>query len=185
MSKANASGIWHEYAAALKQFLQNRVANEADVEDLLHDIFLKVHAKRETLNDQQKLQAWLWQIARHAVIDFYRAKGRSNDLSTQALWYEDESPSIQHSLSLCLAPFIQSLPRESADLLNAIELQGVSQKVYAETHGMAYSTLKSRVKKAREQLKAKFDQCCEFSVGADGQLMDYQSRRQSSCRRCE
>lgn len=50
-------------------------------------------------------------------------------------WLSEEDSDAQQSLSGCIEPFIKALPSQTAELLTAIELNGQSQKSYAEEHG--------------------------------------------------
>ena len=60
--------IWHEFAAKLGQFIRARVADSATAEDILQDVFVKIQARLDTLEDPAKLQSWLYLIARNAII---------------------------------------------------------------------------------------------------------------------
>ena len=76
----------------------------------------------------------------------------------------------------------QSTARQTAELLTAIELNGISQKDLAIEHGVSYSTLKSRVQKGRQQLRQLFEDCCQFSFDQHGNVIDYDSK--SNCKDC-
>lgn len=168
--------IWSDYQAALKRFLHTKIASEADVEDLLQDILIKTYNNLHTLKEQSSTKAWLFQIANHTVIDYYRKKGRNREIDGEAIWSATGEKEIKQQLSPCLVPFINALPEEQADLLMAIDIQNQSQKAYAEQLGISYSTLKSRVQKSRQQLKTVFDQCCHFEVDQKGNLYDFERK---------
>lgn len=178
----NIEIIWQQYRSKLHAFLNSKVSNSADVEDLLQEILLKSHTKLATLKDQDKLKPWLYQLANHTVIDFYRKRGRS--VNDEDLWYFDGEEDQQHPLSGCILPFIQALPEDSAQLLLAIDIEGHSQKEYAERHNMTYSTLKSRVQRARGQLRGLFDNCCQFELDRNGNVAGYK-RKENQCGKCD
>ncbi len=50
------------------------MADPATTEDILHDVFLKIQGRLDTLEDSAKLQSWLYLIARNAIIDHYRTR---------------------------------------------------------------------------------------------------------------
>jgi RNA polymerase sigma-70 factor (ECF subfamily) len=129
------------------------------------------------------IKSWLFQVANHTIIDFYRKNGRQKDLTEEDLWFSEPESDVKQELSQCVDPFVKALSHDSADLLMAIDLNGESQKVYAETLGISYSTLKSRVQKARGELKEVFEDCCHMSLDSQGNLMDY-DRKPDSCRKC-
>ncbi|WP_047050006.1 sigma-70 family RNA polymerase sigma factor [Vibrio mexicanus] len=190
----NLDSIWREYQHRLKGFLLKNLDNPSDVDDVLQEIMLKTHTKLHTLNDPNKIKPWLFQIANHTIIDFYRQskkhhssnnEGSSNESSSDEephLLAEDDEQLID-KLTDCIEPFIQSLSSEDATLLKAIEINGISQKDYAKKNNIKYSTLKSRVKKSRQALLHKFQQCCEFSYSSQGQVLDYH-KRDKQCGDC-
>lgn len=176
--------IWHEYRAGLNAFLHSKLSNPDDVDDLLQEILLKSYLNLASLKDAASIKAWLFQIANRSVIDFYRKNGRIKD---EPLWLsedeETQDDTVKTALSLCVLPFINELPDDKARLLRAIELEGVSQKNYAEQLNIPYTTLKSQVKKARSELKVLFDQCCHFQQDKFGNLIDYE-KKPDACNRC-
>ena len=176
--------IWLEYKEALKAFLHSKVADHADVEDLLQQILIKTHHNLAKVREAGSIKAWLFQVANNAIIDFYRAKGRKagheEALVAEDLWYGEAEQDIKAELSHCIEPFIQRLPEAQAELLTQFDLLGESQKQYAEQHDIRYSTLKSRLQKARNELRGLFDQCCAMQLDAQGNLMDYDAK-QNDC----
>ena len=131
------------------------------------------------------LQAWLFKVANNSVIDFYRQQGRHphEPLQQQDIAIEKDEEQNRRQLSQCLLAFIQALSEDTQALLTQIDLNGTSQKNYAEKHNMTYSTLKSQVQKSRNELRQLFNQCCQFELNAQGQLVDYQPK-QSGCSGC-
>ncbi|MEM7538202.1 MAG: sigma-70 family RNA polymerase sigma factor [Chloroflexota bacterium] len=65
--------IWFDYQNKLSSFIRSRVDNDA-VEDILQDVFVKVYTRLDSLKENAKLESWLYQITRNAVVDYYRAK---------------------------------------------------------------------------------------------------------------
>lgn len=171
----NLESIWSEYRTGLKAFLHSKISNEADVEDLLQDILFKTHEKSHQLRAEDSIKSWLYQIANNTITDFYRRNAREQ-LIAGDLWYKEPESDVKEELSVCVHPFVNALSPESAELLIAIDLQGVPQKEYAESLGISYSTLKSRVQKARKELRGLFDECCHMTMDAQGNLMEYEQR---------
>ncbi len=157
----NIDTIWKTYQASLRGFLVSKISIQEDADDLLQEILIKTYQNLPSLQSEKKLKAWLFQIAKRTIIDFYRQKATEQIPQANELWYEDNEKN-QHELAKCITPFIQSLPDKDRDLLLAIEIYGQSQKEYAEQYGIPYSTLKSRVLKSRQALKALFQQCCQI-----------------------
>lgn len=163
--------VWQAYGHKLQALLRSKVGNPADAEDLLQDILLKTYQQLGSLKDTSKLKSWLTSIARNAIIDFYRQRGRQPDLQAEDLWYGDNQTDTWDELSQCITPFVQALPKETAALLTAVDLEGKSQKQLAAQQGLSYSGLKSRVQRGREQLRGLFQSCCEMELDHRGQPM--------------
>ncbi|WP_270731002.1 sigma-70 family RNA polymerase sigma factor [Shimia sp. Alg240-R146] len=176
------TAVWSAYRDRLKAFLHARIANPADVDDLLQDISIKVFTGLPDLQDQTKLQPWLFQTANRAIIDHYRRSSRAAP-NADDLWYADDDPVLRHQLEGCVAPFINALPADTAQMLTEIDLNGTSQRDYAEAHHIPYSTLKSRVTKARTDLRALFDDCCKFTMDSRGNLSEME-RKSTGCGPC-
>ncbi|MGF1703972.1 RNA polymerase sigma factor SigZ [Photobacterium makurazakiensis] len=179
----NVEVVWNEYSSSLKAFLHSKVSDHDDVDDLLQDILIKTHHNLNNLKERSKVKSWLFQIANNSIIDFYRKKARAKDLTEDDLWYKEDDVTIHQELSECVVPMLQALPKADADMLIAIEINGQSQKEYAEEKGIKYSTLKSRVQKSREKMHGLFQECCDLSLDSHGNVMGYEEK-ENSCGKC-
>src|SRR5688572_6008041 len=70
---------WHALGDELRGFLRSRVSNDADADDLAQDVLLRVVENRRSLRDAERIQSWVYQIARNALIDFYRRRAKHSD----------------------------------------------------------------------------------------------------------
>jgi RNA polymerase sigma factor (sigma-70 family) len=77
-----AEGIWYEFHDRLRAFIARRVDNEADVEDILQNVFLRVHQSIGTVQRADRLASWLYQVTRNAIADYYRASERRREIPT-------------------------------------------------------------------------------------------------------
>jgi RNA polymerase sigma-70 factor (ECF subfamily) len=179
----NIEDIWSEYRARIKAFLHSKVSNPADVDDLLQDISIKTFAGLAKLDDHSKVQSWLFQTANRTIIDFYRKNSREKNLHPDDLWYSEDDAETHHALERCVEPFIAALPKQTAQLLTAIDIQGQSQKEYAAAHGLSYSTLKSQVQNGRSALRSVFENCCHLTLDTYGNISDYRSKT-DGCENC-
>ena len=180
----NLENIWQDYSTSLRSFLHSKVSNDADVEDLLQEVLIKTHQNLDTVASSEKIKPWLFQITNNTIIDFYRKKGRAKDISAADLWYaEDDDVVVEQALAQCVEPFIRALPKKTADLLLAIDIEGQSQKDYAEKAGISYSTLKSQVQRGRAKLRVLFDECCSLSLDKHGNVMEFQAKK-GGCDSC-
>lgn len=188
----NIETVWAEYQASLKAFLYSRINDPADADDLLQDILIKSYQNLSALQSQGSIKAWLFQIANHSLIDFYRRKGTRKEFNTdssdlenflETLQEKQDSHLDQPTLVDCIEPFINALPEENAALLMAIDIHGHSQKEHAAQLGIAYSTLKSRVQKSRTLLRGLFEDCCHLNLDQQGNIMEF-TPKGTHCKKC-
>lgn len=174
--------VWYELHGNLKRFIHKRIDDEIAVEDVLQDVFLKVHARADTLNDASKVQSWIYQIARNAIIDYYRTHRAVSALPESLPALEDEETStVAEELAPCIRDMIGRLPEKYREALLLTEYQGLTQKEIANRLGISVPGAKSRVQRAREQLKEMLLDCCHFEFDRLGKIISYQPR----CKTCE
>jgi RNA polymerase sigma-70 factor (ECF subfamily) len=170
--------IWEEFHPRIKQFILKRIPDEHNAEDILQEVFLKIHARIDTLRDEEKLQSWMYQIARNVIADYYRQHKATVALS-EALLLPDE-PVVDDDVVKDLLPgvrtMVNSLPGEYRQALLLTEYEGLTQRELAERLGLSLSGAKSRVQRAREKLKAMLLDCCHFEFDRLGKIIDYQPR---------
>ncbi|MBK9193209.1 MAG: hypothetical protein IPM77_17855 [Crocinitomicaceae bacterium] len=68
----NTEIIWKNFANDLRKFILSRVKDADVAEDILQDVFVKIHLNLGKLKSESKLNSWLFQITRNAIIDFFQ-----------------------------------------------------------------------------------------------------------------
>lgn len=174
--------IWEDFRGSLKGFVLKRVQNEQDTEDILQDVFCKIHDNIGTLKDENKLRSWIFQIARNAIIDYYRSRKTTEELNDTAHKVEDETPSdVTPEISSCVRTIVDGLPDKYREAIDLTEIKGLTQKEMAENLGLSLSGAKSRVQRARVKLKEELLECCHFEFDRRGKVLDYQPKS-SACK---
>ena len=186
----NIEEIWDKYGKMIKAILSSKVSS-FDNDDLLQEIFIKIINNIHTVRSDESIKSWVYQLTKNTVIDYYRKNGLCKkivEFSENLFTNEVEDPliSLEDDLSACIQPFINELPEKPRELLTAIELKGLSQKEYATKHNINYSTVKSRLQKARNQLRKLYEDCCYLSFDKNGNIIDYEPRIKNctKCRKC-
>ncbi len=168
--------IWNEYHDRLFAFIKGRVSDDA-TEDILQDVFVKIHTRIDSLQESEKLESWLYQVTRNTILDYYRSKRPTEELPA---WIEqpqpDEPDTIRHELSQCLAPMIDRLPDTYRLAVHQSEIEGKTQREVAEREGISVSGAKSRVQRGRSVLKGMLHECCEFELSKNRQLIDFKKK---------
>lgn len=168
--------VWEEFNTGLKQFILKRIPGEQNAEDILQEVFLKIHTHIGTLKDGDKLQRWVYQIARNTIIDYYRTHKPLSELPEMLYMPEDPFDDVINELAPCIQEMVDSLPDDYRQALILTEYQGLSQKELAEKLGISFSGAKSRVQRAREKLKVMLMNCCHLEFDRLGRVIDYEPR---------
>jgi RNA polymerase sigma-70 factor, ECF subfamily len=129
------------------------VRQQADVDDIVQRVFLRVHRALPALRNTDKLHAWIYQTTRRAIADHYRAPAHSREVTTgSAEDLADQLPAADtdednaafQELSTCLKPLISSLAAADQQALQMVEFEGLTQVEAAATLGLSVSGMKSR-----------------------------------------
>jgi len=75
---------------SLWAFVRRRVSSDADADDVVQDVFLRMHTRMHTLDDQSSARAWAFAIARNALIDHHRRQARA----PETLAHEPAAPEV-------------------------------------------------------------------------------------------
>jgi RNA polymerase sigma-70 factor (ECF subfamily) len=176
--------VWNVYHSNLLAFIRKRVNDKDSAEDILQDIFVRVHSRIGTLEDRSKLESWLYQITRNALIDYYRSHKPQAELPT---WLEQPQVSreenVRRELSSCLVPMIQQLPEKYRHAVQLSEIEGKTQKEIAEKEEITLSGAKSRVQRGRALLKIMLHDCCKIEINTTNQIVDY-DKKDGDCKLC-
>ena len=189
------TALWHQFRSGLQRFLQARLPTPSDADDVLQEVFLRIHTGLEHLQDTTRVQAWIYGIARRAVADFYRARRPAtpaipDDATTAALLPEDPladydgDHDVHEEVLSWLLPTIETLPPRYAVPLRMADVEGRKQHEVAAALGLTVSGAKSRIQRGRALLREALLQCCVIEFGADGRAAAFQ-RRPPSPAACE
>lgn len=149
-------------------------------------MFLKICSNIDQIKDNGRIYAWIYQITRNTIADYYKNKRRDtieiSDLSETDIADSDEYEII-NELVLCLKNMLESLPDKYKEAIVLTELGGLTQKELARKLGMSISGAKSRVQRGRAMLKKKFLECCKFQFDVYGNIIEYQ-HKENGCKYC-
>lgn len=184
---------WKAHREMLGRFIRKRVRGDV-ADDLLQDVLLKAWSNRDRLDDEMKLSAWLFRIARNVIADHYRSRGTEGGLGIRFENAEAEGESepaevpeediglAERELANCLGPMIDRLPEPYRDAMRLAEFEGKRRHEIAELQGISLSGAKSRVGRGRERLREMLGRCCRIEVNTCGSVVDYEPR--ADCTTC-
>ncbi|MBK9257549.1 MAG: RNA polymerase sigma factor SigZ [Saprospiraceae bacterium] len=176
--------LYNQFHSELEIFIIKKVKDKVVAQDILHDVFIKIHLHLNTVRDHTKLNGWIYQLTRNTINDYYRKLVVSEEATEISNGENESDINSQFGLEKCLMPFIDRLPKKYKEALILTEINGLSQTQFAKHLNISYSAAKSRVQRARIKLKSIFTNCCQIQADSYGNILSY---RQIDCgsQRCE
>lgn len=178
---------WAELGERLRRFIGRRVNDPHVADDLAQDVLLKVQTQLDALPPGEKLAAWIFRIARNTVIDHYRARsvrepagGFDPDAAPGASDPASDSPEGISDLLPCLERMVARLPAPSREAMRLADFQGMSSHELAARLGISVSGAKSRVRRARHQLRDMILDCCDVVRDGRGGVADVETTERSA-----
>lgn len=185
-STAIVERIWNDFSKPLKGFIKKHVKNAQDVDDILQNVFYKIHNNINSLKDSDKIHAWVYKIAKNTITDFYRSQKFEIDISELSENIESDievDSSANDEIAQCVKVMIMYLPEKYKQVILLTEYQNLSQKQLGERLGLSVSGAKSRVQRARVKLKEMLLSCCYLEFDQFGNVIDY-NQKNSDCKYC-
>lgn len=178
----NIEQIWKEYHSKLHAFINKRVNNPSLADDIQQEIYLKIHSKIGTLKSADKIQAWIYQIARNTIIDYFRTHKPEAELP-ESLSAPVPGPGdkARREIADCLLPMIRKLPAHYRESVMMSEIEGLKQMEVAARQKVSISCAKTRIQRGRALLKDMLLQCCCFEFDGQGRVIDYEKKKCDSC----
>jgi RNA polymerase sigma-70 factor (ECF subfamily) len=179
--RQDLDALWSQLRLDLRAFIAKRISDPDAADDLVQDVFMKVQKAGIDLDRIASVPAWLYRIARNTLVDHYRTRRRHEPLSVEvereleALEDEDSSGVNQatRELASCLRPLIDQLEPMYRDALLTTDLGGLTQTEAAARLGLSVSGMKSRVQRARRQLRRVLTDCCTIHTDPAGRIGSY------------
>lgn len=191
MIEAAARGEWRELEARLRPFIARRMRAPADVDDVVQDVFLRMQRGLADLRDDERFGAWVYRIARSAIVDHQRLQSKHRVLDAAgeaepqlATEGDDDDRSAEEEVAAYAAFLVATLPSPYREALTLTELEGLTQKQAAEMLGISVSGMKSRVQRGRALLRKELDDCCRIALDVRGHVLSCEVRETGPAPSC-
>lgn len=166
---------WQAHERELLGFLILRTQDRFAAEDLLQEVFLKAMRQGQGFCSLDNPRAWLFQVARHALIDAARLAKSHVELSEALIESLPAGPadaerSPLDELDACIEHHLAALEAEQRQIIAACDLQGQTVKSYAHSNGLTLAAAKSRLLRARQRLRDRLVRHCEVRFDDAGQV---------------
>lgn len=162
---------WAAHRGELLRFVAHRVSDTQEANDLVQEVFLRATRLENGLCGIDNRRAWLFQVARHLLIDRYR-------LAKDEVSFDDEIgitdepadvPPVE-ALSQCLPRVLTELSPEDREAITICDIEGQPQQALADRLGLTLPAAKSRVQRARKRLREQLVMACQVRFDETGQV---------------
>ena len=156
--------LYKKHSKKLRHIAYSITKDSFLAEDVVQETFIKAYRKIETIEDTEKIGAWLSAIAGRTAIDYLRAEKRrkwlpsDQSLMEQIFSDQDLNPSIEKEVEMIIFKediqhLLYKLTLEYQEVL-VLRLQyGLREQEIALQLNLKSGTVKTRLHRARKQLK--------------------------------
>ena len=175
------SVTWDSLYAELLTFVQRKIKDRHTAEDIVQDVFIKVHTKSAQLKHEDKIVGWIFQITRNAVADYFRNNSK-HDRDVDIDW-DSSFHEFNECVSQCLKKLMHELPDMYRVPLELAEISGHSQFQIADKLNISYSGARSRIQRARRMLKEKLDDLYYIKTDRYGNIIACEDKVPCCCQK--
>jgi RNA polymerase sigma-70 factor, ECF subfamily len=174
--------IWRDYHNGLLGFIRRRVGAADVAEDILQDVFVKAYSRMDTLVNTDRIQSWLYRIARNTIIDYHRTRKSYEPLPDEIEQQQENNTDEEwRKLGRCVLPMIEMLPEGYREAILLSDIDDLPLKEVAQLLNLSLPGAKSRVQRGRERLKNLFLDCCHIKFDSRGRPIDWWPKEDCNC----
>lgn len=154
--------LYERYAPRLYNFAISYLKNDADAEEMVQEVFLKIWDKREMLQENRNIKSFVFKIAVNAIYDIIRKKNIERAFSDYIrLNFDQNDNSAWHTLIFeemqqKLEELIQQLPEQQKRIFCLNKFEGISSVEIAEKMNLSKRTVENHLYRAISFLKNHF-----------------------------
>jgi RNA polymerase sigma-70 factor (ECF subfamily) len=141
-------------ARHLRAYFRGRMHDGgADAEDLVQETLLAIHLRRETFDVKEPVTAWVFAIARHKLVDWYRRRPAQSATSLEnaaEVFAEDAHDCATAEQDL--ARLLDELPQRQAAAIRWMKVEGLSAAQTAARTGQSVAAVKVDVHRGLKKL---------------------------------
>jgi len=163
-------GAWRAHESELVRFLSHRLGDLSQAEDLLQEVFLRAMRQGQGFCAIEQPRAWLFQVARNALIDHTRTIRHRVELPEDLVAPPTDEQAPVEALVGCLERNLGRLSEEDRAILLACDLRGKTVRAYADDSGLSLAAAKSRLLRARQRLRESLLLHCQVRFDEAGRV---------------
>ncbi|MEO7315454.1 MAG: RNA polymerase sigma-70 factor [Ginsengibacter sp.] len=152
--------LYNLYSAPLLGFIFNIVKSKIHAGEILQETFIKVWNNREKIDPDQPFRAYLFQITKNNIYDFFRQAAKDKKLElliiknvVRAYSHVEELLTIKDDVNL-LNKMIDALPPKRRQIFKLVKIEELSYAEVSEKLHISVSTINDHVVKATKFIHA-------------------------------
>jgi RNA polymerase sigma-70 factor, ECF subfamily len=151
---AAAAALFELLSPQLFRFFAGQMGSRTDAEDMLQDVWLRIHRVRHTYRPGEPLLPWVYAIARRVRVDNYRKRQRissyetPSDVLPELPAHEPETSNLPP-----LEQLVGSLPETQREVLTMLKVSGLSIEEVARATSSTVGAVKQKAHRAYERLR--------------------------------
>lgn len=163
--ETNFALFYQQYASPLLDYLHTRARTLEDAEDILVDVFLAVRQAPQIGYEIPAGQyAWLRQVARNKLVDFYRRGSQAQALPLEHTWnladpetaHDPEQTLVQSETLEQLRAAVQRLPTPQQELLQLRFAEGLRCPQIATRMGKREGAVRTMLTRTLKTLRGMY-----------------------------
>ena len=154
--------LFERYAPRIYQFSLSYLKNNADAEELVQDVFLKIWEKRDMLDDSKNIKSFIFKVAINTIYDFIRHKNIENafndytrasvEPNSDNTWHTVIYDEMQENLQRLVA----QLPAQQQKIFRLSKEEGLTSEEIAVKLNLSKRTVDNHIYRAVSFLKEHF-----------------------------
>ncbi len=156
-NKAEFEALFEECKATVEYFVNCKVSNYHDAQDVLQNILVSAFQSFSKLSNRENFKKWILGIASHKIKDYYGEKTKNSylpidyaDISTGPYFYK-------HDMKLDVNNALKKLSQKEKQILYMYFIYDMSQEEISEKLNIPIGTVKSRLNTAKKKFAEKYN----------------------------
>ena len=166
------TAVLTEHHTQFLRFLQKRLGDRDEAEDVLQDFYIRVLKKANQIRGKSSIIAWLYVVLKSVLADHFRRKSAERRVHQLMVAEWRAIPPQQEMLAAgeedfdriactCFYRLLPTLKREYADALLRVDLEQRSPGDVARALGITAGNMRVRLHRARRTLKEALERSCQ------------------------
>jgi RNA polymerase sigma-70 factor (ECF subfamily) len=156
---AAATALIELLSPQLIRFFASKWGSRTDADDMLQDMWLRIHRVRHTYREGEPVLPWVYAIARRVRVDSYRKRQRieSREQRVESL-PEIPAHNTESSNLPSFEDLVAALPESQRDVLTMLKVAGLSIEDVARATSSTAGAVKQKAHRAYDRLRNLLDQ---------------------------